>query len=403
MSEYEQATRLRGVHYDVRGANMVEAQRMEAAGERILKLNIGNLAPFGFEAPKTVLQSVIVHLPESEGYSDSRGIYSARTAVANYYQDYGLDVDVDQVWLGNGVSELVSMVLSAMVNPGDEILVPAPDYPLWTAQVTLTGGTAVHYLCDETDEWNPDLADTAAKITDKTRAIVIINPNNPTGAVYSRAVVQGMVDLARKHGLIVLADEIYEKIIFEGERVITATLTGSDVLCLTFSGLSKAYRLCGYRAGWVVATGPLGKAENLLEGLSLLANMRMCANVPAQHAIQTAVGGHQSVDAFCRPGGRFYDQLHVAHEMMVKIPGVSCVPAKGALYLFPRLEPDVYHIEDDEMWALGLLKEQKILVSHGRGFNWPNPDHFRLAALPEADILRDAIKRMGDYLATLRS
>lgn len=402
MNRYEQAERLRGVRYDVRGANMVEAQRMEAMGERILKLNIGNLAPFGFEAPQSIVRSVVAHLPESEGYSDSRGIYSARTAVANYYQTEGIDIDVDQVWLGNGVSELIAMVLSSMVNPGDEILIPAPDYPLWTAQVTLSGGEAVHYLCDESNGWNPDIADIEAKITDKTRAVVIINPNNPTGAVYARETLQAIVNLARAHNLIVLADEIYEKIIFQGERILAATLTGSDVLCLTFSGLSKAYRLCGYRAGWLVATGPLGKAESLLEGLTLLANMRMCANVPAQHAIQTAVGGHQSVDALCRPGGRFHDQLKLAHELLVKIPGVSCEPAQGALYLFPRLEPDVYHIEDDEAWALGLLREQKILISHGRGFNWPYPDHFRLVALPEEDVLRDAIGRLGDYLATLR-
>ena len=402
MNRYEQAERLRGVRYDVRGANMVEAQRMEAMGERILKLNIGNLAPFGFEAPQSIVRSVVAHLPESEGYSDSRGIYSARTAVANYYQTEGIDIDVDQVWLGNGVSELIAMVLSSMVNPGDEILIPAPDYPLWTAQVTLSGGEAVHYLCDESNGWNPDIADIEAKITDKTRAVVIINPNNPTGAVYARETLQAIINLARAHNLIVLADEIYEKIIFQGERILAATLTGSDVLCLTFSGLSKAYRLCGYRAGWLVATGPLGKAESLLEGLTLLANMRMCANVPAQHAIQTAVGGHQSVDALCRPGGRFHDQLKLAHELLVKIPGVSCEPAQGALYLFPRLEPDVYHIEDDEAWALGLLREQKILISHGRGFNWPYPDHFRLVALPEEDVLRDAIGRLGDYLATLR-
>jgi len=399
---YEQAERLRGVHYDVRGANMVEAQRMEAAGERILKLNIGNLAPFGFEAPDSVLRSVVAHLPESEGYSDSRGVYSARTAVMNYYQEKGLDIDVDQVWLGNGVSELISMVLSSLLNPDDEILIPAPDYPLWTAQATLSGAKVVHYLCDETNEWNPDVADIAAKITPKTRAVVIINPNNPTGAVYKRETVQAIVDLARAHHLIVLSDEIYEKIIFEGQHTYTASLTGSDVLCLTFSGLSKAYRLCGFRAGWLVATGPLVQAAGLLEGLTLLANMRMCANVPAQHAIQTALGGHQSVDAYCRPGGRFYDQLHLSHELLSKIPGVTTVPAKGALYLFPKLEPDVYHIEDDEAWALQLLKAEKILVSHGRGFNWPDPDHFRLVALPEEEVLRDAIKRMGDFLATLR-
>lgn len=399
---YDQAERLRGVRYDVRGANMIEAQRMEAMGERILKLNIGNLAPFGFEAPEAILRSVVAHLPESEGYSDARGVFSARTAVANYYQTKGLDVDVDQVWLGNGVSELISMVLSCLINPGDEILIPAPDYPLWTAQATLTGAKVVHYLCDEDDDWNPDVADIAAKISPQTRAIVIINPNNPTGAVYARQTVQAIVDLARANNLIVLSDEIYEKIIFSGTHTYTASLTGADVLCLTFSGLSKAYRLCGFRAGWVVATGPLAAAAGLLDGLNLLANMRMCANVPAQHAIQTALGGHQSVDALVQPGGRFHDQLKLAHELLVKIPGVTCVPASGALYLFPRLDPAVYPIDDDEAWALDLLQAEKILVSHGRGFNWPNPDHFRLVALPEEDVLRDAIGRLSAFLATQR-
>ena len=400
--KFDQAERLRGVRYDVRGANMVEAQRMEALGERILKLNIGNLAPFGFKAPETIVRAVVAHLPESEGYSDARGVYSARTAVANYYQEHGLNIDVDQVWLGNGVSELIAMVLSAMINPGDEILIPAPDYPLWTAQSTLCGADVIHYLCDEANNWNPDVADIAAKITSKTRAIVLINPNNPTGAVYARQTVQAVVDLARAHNLIVLSDEIYEKIIFAGEHTFTADLTGSDVLCLTFSGLSKAYRACGYRAGWVVATGPLAAASGLLDGLNLLANMRMCANVPAQHAIQTALGGHQSVDAFCVPGGRFYDQLKLAHELLVQIPGITCVPASGALYLFPRLDPAVYPIDDDEAWALNLLRAEKLLVSHGRGFNWPNPDHFRLVALPEEEVLRDAIARLARFLATQR-
>jgi len=399
---YEQAERLREVRYEPRGANMVEAQRMEAAGERILKLNIGNLAPFGFEAPEAMVRSVVDHLPESEGYSDSKGVLSARTAVATYYQKAGLAVDVDQVWLGNGVSELIAMVLQSLVNPGDEVLIPAPDYPLWTGQTTLCGAKAVYYLCDEANGWNPDVADMAAKITERTRAVVLINPNNPTGAVYSREVVQQVVDLARAHDLVVLSDEIYEKIIFEGTHTYTASLTGDDVLCLTFSGLSKAYRACGYRAGWCVVTGPLESARSLLDGLTLLANMRMCSNVPAQHAIQAALEDRQSVDALCVPGGRFHDQLTVAHEMLTQIPGVTCQPAKGALYLFPRLEPDVYAIEDDEAWALGLLHQQKILVAHGRGFNWPDPDHFRLVALPETAVLVDAIGRIGDYLATLR-
>jgi len=399
---YEQAERLRGVRYDVRGANMVEAQRMEAAGETILKLNIGNLAPFGFETPEPVARSVVTHLPESEGYSDSKGVLSARAAVADHYRQVGLDVGVETVWLGNGVSELIAMVMQCLVNPGDEVLIPAPDYPLWTGQTTLCGARAVHYLCDETNGWNPDVADIAAKITPRTRAIVVINPNNPTGAVYSAPVVQQIVDLARAHDLVVLSDEIYEKIIYEGTHTYTATFTGDDVLCLTFSGLSKAYRACGYRAGWCAITGPLAAAAGLLEGLALLANMRLCPNVPAQHAIQAALEDRQSVDALCAPGGRFHDQLTVAHEQLVQIPGVTCQPARGSLYLFPKLEPDVYPIEDDEVWALGLLRQQKILVSHGRGFNWPHPDHFRLVALPEEGVLVDAIGRIGDYLATLR-
>lgn len=403
MTRYEQASRLRGVRYDVRGPNMVEAQRMEERGERIIKLNIGNLSPFGFATPESVVRSVIAHLPESEGYSDSRGIYSARTAVAHHYQSVGLDVEVPQVLLGNGVSELISMVLQAMINIGDEILIPAPDYPLWTAQVTLSGGVAVHYLCDEANEWNPDLDDMRAKITSRTKAIVLINPNNPTGAVYNRETLQAIVDLCREHDLVLLSDEIYEKIIYTGEHIHAATLTGDDVLCLTFSGLSKAYRACGYRAGWVVATGPLDEATSLLEGLNLLANMRMCANVPAQHAIQTCLGGYQSINELIVPGGRFYDQITLAHDLINEIPGVSTQPAKAALYLFPKLDPEVHPIEDDEVWALDLLRRKKVLISHGRGFNWPDPDHFRLVALPEEDVLREAIGRIAEFCDETRA
>lgn len=397
MTTYNQASRLRGVRYDVRGRNMIEAQRMEAAGQRILKLNIGNLAPFGFETPGSVVRSMVAHLPESEGYSDSRGIYSARTAVANYYQSKGLDVDVDQVMLGNGVSELISIVLQALLDVDDEVLIPAPDYPLWTAQVTLCGGRAVHYLSDESNGWNPDPADIAARITPRTKAIVLINPNNPTGAVYSGQTVRGIVELAREHGLIVLSDEVYEKIIYHGEHVHAAGPAGDDVLCLTFSGLSKAYRACGFRAGWLAVTGPLAAAEDLLEGLHLLANMRMCANVPSQHAIQTCLGGYQSIDALVAPGGRFHDQIMLSQRLLDGIEGVSCVPADGALYLFPRLDPERFPIEDDEEWALGLLRRKKILISHGRGFNWPDPDHFRLVALPEEKVLREALARLAEY------
>lgn len=397
MTEYLQAHRLQDVRYDVRGPNLVEAQRMEAAGEHILKLNIGNLAPFGFRAPEAIVKDVVQHLTDSEGYSDSRGIYSARTAVANFYQDVDLDVAVEQVWIGNGVSELIMLVLQAILNRDDEVLVPAPDYPLWTGAINLCGGEAVHYLCDEANEWSPDLDDIRSKITSKTRAIVVINPNNPTGAVYSDDTVRALTEIAREHELIMLSDEIYEKIIYDGTHRHTASHAGSDVLCFTFSGLSKAYRVCGYRSGWVAVTGPLKHAENLLEGLQLLANMRMCANVPAQHAIQTALGGQQSINSLIVPGGRFFEQLKLAHELLTDIPGVTCEPARGALYLFPRLDPRRYPIEDDSQWALDLLRRKKILISHGTGFNWPDPDHFRLVALPEAETLVEAIGRIAEF------
>ena len=403
--QIHQSRKLSGVRYDVRGPILVEAQRLEAEGHKILKLNIGNPAPFGFEAPESILASMIHHLPESQGYSDSRGIYSARTAVANYYQSKGLTrVDVDDVFIGNGVSEMISLVLQAYTDLGDEILVPAPDYPLWTGSVVLTGGKAVHYLCDESNGWNPDLADIESKITERTKAIVVINPNNPTGAVYSEEIVKGLVDLARRHELVIFSDEIYEKILFDGHvHHHSATFAGDDVLCLTFSGLSKAYRVCGYRSGWVVITGPKELAKDFIEGITLLANMRMCANVPGQQAIQTALGGYQSINELIVPGGRFYDQSKLAWKLLNEIPGVSCVEPQGALYVFPRLDPDVYPIADDQQFVIDLLHAKKLLVSHGTGFNWPAPDHFRLVALPNTEVLTEAIGRIGDYLASLRT
>ena len=404
MRPIRQSKKLQGVRYDVRGPILVEAQRLEAEGHRILKLNIGNTAPFGFEAPEQILADMIHHLPLSQGYADSQGIWSARTAVMHYYQSRGLrDVGVEDVFIGNGVSELISMVLQAFVDDGNEILVPAPDYPLWTGAVTLAGGIPVHYRCDEEDDWNPDLADIEAKITDNTHALVIINPNNPTGAVYSEETVKGLVDIARRHQLVVMADEIYEKILFEdAEHHHAATFGGNDVLTLTFSGLSKAYRVCGYRAGWVMISGPKEVATDFLEGLTLIANMRMCANVPAQHAIQTALGGYQSIEELIVPGGRFYEQSMLAHRLLNEIPGVSNVKPRGALYCFPRLDPDVYAIEDDQEFVLDLLRAKKILVTHGSGFNWPAPDHFRLVTLPEASVLEEAIGRIADFLATRR-
>jgi alanine-synthesizing transaminase len=408
-----QSRKLHKVRYDVRGPILVEAERLEAQGHKVLKLNIGNTAPFGFEAPEAILADMVAHLPEAQGYSDSRGIYSARTAVAQYYQSKGLrGTVVDDVFIGNGVSELISMVLTAFLDDGNEVLVPAPDYPLWTGAVTLAGGTPVHYRCDEDNGWNPDLEDIESKITENTHALVVINPNNPTGAVYSEETIKGLVDIARRHQLVLMADEIYEKILYPDDpddptgSVPThhhvATYAGDDVLTLTFSGLSKAYRVCGYRAGWVMISGPKHLATDFLEGLTLLANMRMCANVPAQHAIQTALGGYQSINELIVPGGRFYEQIKLASRLLNEIPGVSCVEPRGALYCFPRLDPAVYQIEDDQQFVLDLLRAKKILVTHGTGFNWFAPDHFRLVTLPDTDLLTEAIGRIAEFLETLR-
>ena len=404
MREIRQSRKLRGVRYDVRGPILTEAQRLEAEGHKVLKLNIGNTAPFGFEAPESILADMVHNLPQSQGYSDSRGIYSARTAVAQYYQSRGLpETSVDDVFIGNGVSELISMVLQAFLDDGNEVLVPAPDYPLWTGAVTLSGGTAVHYRCDEANGWNPDLADLESRITENTQALVIINPNNPTGAVYSEETVRGLVDIARRHQLVVMADEIYEKILFEDAvHHHAASFAGDDVLCLTFSGLSKAYRVCGYRAGWVMISGPKEVAADFLEGLTLIANMRMCANVPAQHAIQTALGGYQSITELIGPGGRFYEQSMLADRLLNEIPGVTNVTPRGALYCFPRLDPEVYPITDDQEFVLDLLRAKKILVTHGTGFNWFRPDHFRLVTLPDVEVLEEAIGRIADFLATRR-
>ena len=405
MRQIRQSRKLKDVRYDVRGPILVEAQRLEAEGHKILKLNIGNTAPFGFEAPEAIVADMTRHLPDAQGYVDSKGIYSARTAVAQYYQSRGLkDTTVEDVYIGNGVSELISMVLQAFVDDGNEILVPTPDYPLWTGAVSLAGGTPVHYRCDEGNGWNPDLADIEAKITDATQALVIINPNNPTGAVYSPEIVRGLIDIARRHDLVVMTDEIYEKIVFDDAvHHHAAEYAGDDVLCLTFSGLSKAYRVCGYRAGWVMISGPKHEAADFLEGLTLLANMRMCANVPAQHAIQTALGGYQSINELIVPGGRYHDQIKLASRLLNEIPGVSCVEPRGALYCFPRLDPEVYRIDDDEAFVIELLRAKKILVTHGTGFNWPETDHFRLVTLPDEDVLTEAIGRIAEFLETKRA
>ncbi|MBD8044083.1 pyridoxal phosphate-dependent aminotransferase [Arthrobacter sp. Sa2BUA2] len=404
MAEFTQSHKLHNVLYDIRGPLLEHAQRMEAAGQRILKLNIGNPAPFGFEAPEAILVDMIRHLPTAQGYSDSRGIFSARTAVVQYYQGRGIqNIDVDDVYLGNGVSELITLSLQALLNNGDEILVPTPDYPLWTASVSLAGGTAVHYLCDEENHWWPDVEDMAARITNRTKGIVLINPNNPTGAVYPEYILRQIVDLARKHGLIIFADEIYEKILYDGAvHINAAAITGEDVLCLTFSGLSKAYRIAGFRSGWMTISGPKRDAADYIEGINLLANMRLCANVPAQHAIQTALGGYQSINDLILPGGRLKAQRDLAHKMLNDIPGVSCENAEGALYLFPKLDPEAYPIESDEMFALDLLKQQKILVSHGTAFNWIRPDHFRMVTLPALEDIEDAVSRLAEFLSTYK-
>ncbi|HEX5947491.1 MAG TPA: pyridoxal phosphate-dependent aminotransferase [Acidimicrobiales bacterium] len=399
-----QSSKLQNVVYEIRGPANAHAARLEAEGHRILKLNIGNPAPFGFEAPDVIMRDMIAALPDAQGYSDSRGIVSARRAVVARYEDVpGFpDIDVDDVFLGNGVSELIIMTMQALLDDGDEVLVPAPDYPLWTAAVSLSGGTPRHYLADETDGWNPDLADLEAKITDRTKALVVINPNNPTGAVYSREVLMGMVDLARRHGLLLLADEIYDRVLYDDAEHVSLATLAPDLLCLTYNGLSKAYRVAGYRSGWLAISGPREHAQGFIEGIHLLASSRLCPNVPAQHAIQVALTGHQSIHDLVIPGGRLLEQRDVAVEKLNAIPGVSCVTPKGALYVFPRLDPEVHEIHDDAKLVLDLLLQQKILVVQGTGFNWPHHDHLRIVTLPSARDLSDAIDRLGNFLASYR-
>lgn len=401
---FAQSTKLQDVLYEIRGPIHAQAARMEAEGHRILKLNIGNPAPFGFDAPDVIMRDMIQALPYAQGYSDSQGILPARRAVVTRYElvEGFPRFDVDDVYLGNGVSELITMVLQALLDNGDQVLLPAPDYPLWTAATSLAGGTPVHYLCDETQGWQPDIADMESKITERTKALVVINPNNPTGAVYGREVLAQIVELARKHQLLLLADEIYDKILYDDAEHISLATLAPDLLCLTFNGLSKAYRVAGYRSGWVAITGPKEHATSFLEGINLLANMRLCPNVPAQHAIQVALGGHQSIDDLVLPGGRLLEQRDVAWSKLNEIPGVSCVKPSGALYAFPRLDPEVYPIEDDEQLVLDLLLSEKILVTQGTGFNWPAPDHLRIVTLPWARDLSSAIERLGNFLVGYR-
>lgn len=399
---FEQPSRLKNVLYEIRGPVAAEAARLEAEGHRVLKLNIGNPAVFGFDAPDVIVRDMIAALPYSQGYSDSRGILPARRAIFTRYETVpGFpDFDVDDVYLGNGVSELITLTLQALLEIGDEVLIPAPDYPLWTAMTSLTGGVPVHYLCDEDNGWNPNIADIEAKITDRTKAIVIINPNNPTGAVYSPEILRQIVEIARRHGLLILADEIYDRILYDDAQHTSIAALAPDMLCVTFNGLSKTYRVAGYRAGWMVITGPKGHAKGFLEGINLLASTRLCPNVPAQHAIQVALGGYQSIDELIRPGGRLLEQRDTAWSMLNSIDGVSCIKPQGALYAFPRLDPNVHEIHDDEKLVLDLLQKEKILVVHGRGFNWPTPDHLRVVILPWARDLTEALERFGNFLAS---
>ncbi|MCG3864128.1 MULTISPECIES: pyridoxal phosphate-dependent aminotransferase [Photobacterium] len=403
MQKFGMSSKLNNVCYDIRGPVLKHAKRMEEEGQKILKLNIGNPAPFGFDAPDEILVDVIRNLPTSQGYCDSKGIYSARKAVVQHYQKRGLlDLDVEDVYIGNGVSELIVMAMQALLNHKDEILVPSPDYPLWTAAVSLSGGTPVHYTCDEQSDWYPDLDDIKKKITPNTRGIVLINPNNPTGAVYSRDFLIEVVEIARQHDLIIFADEIYDKILYDGAQHTSIAPLAEDVVCVTFNGLSKSYRVCGFRAGWMVISGPRHRAKGYIEGLEMLSSMRLCANVPMQHAIQTALGGYQSINELILPGGRLLEQRNKAYDLLTQIPGVSCVKPKGALYLFPKLDQKKFNIQDDQKMAMDFLLQEKVLVVHGTGFNWKQPDHFRIVTLPHVDDLELAMGRLERFLHSYR-
>jgi alanine-synthesizing transaminase len=395
-----QSSKLANVCYDIRGPVLDEAMRLEDQGHRILKLNTGNPAVFGFDAPPEILQDILRNLSTAHGYGDSKGLLSARRAVVMHYEERGLHgLTVEDVFLGNGVSELIQLAMTALLDDGDEVLVPAPDYPLWTASVSLAGGTAVHYRCDEQSEWYPDLADMESKVTDRTRAIVVINPNNPTGAVYPREILEGIVEIARRHQLVLYADEIYDKILYDDAEHIPLATLAPDLFCVTFNGLSKAYRVAGFRSGWMVLSGDRHRAGSYIEGLTVLASMRLCANMPAQHAVAAALGGRQSIKDLILPGGRLLESRDAAYTMLNSIPGVSCVKPKGALYAFPRLDPNVYKIKDDAQMVLDLLRSQRILLVQGTGFNWPEPDHFRLVTLPRAEEITDAVTRIGEFLS----
>jgi len=397
------SSKLANVCYDIRGPVLDKARQMQEEGHKIIQLNIGNLAVFGLEPPDEIVQDMIRNMPHTAGYTDSKGLFAPRKAVVHYTQEKNIrGVTVDDVYLGNGASELITMSLNAMLNSGDEVLIPAPDYPLYTASVALSGGTPVHYLCDEASDWMPDIEDIKRKVTSNTKAIVVINPNNPTGALYPESVLKQIVEVARQHQLIILADEIYDKTLFDGNVHTSIASLADDVLCLTFNGLSKNYRSCGYRAGWMVVSGEKRHAKDYIEGLNMLASMRLCSNTPGQLAIQTALGGYQSIKDLVAPGGRLCKQRDLAYELLTQIPGVSVVKPKAALYMFPRLDPKIYPIEDDQQFAYELLAEEKVLIVQGTGFNWPTPDHFRLVFLPNVDDLAEAIGRIARFLEHYR-
>jgi len=397
------SSKLADVGYDIRGPVLEKARQMQEEGHKIIQLNIGNLAVFGFDPPDEIVQDMIRNLPASAGYTDSKGLFAPRKAVMHYTQEKHIaGVTVDDVYLGNGASELIAFSLNALLDAGDEILVPAPDYPLWTAAVSLSGGTPVHYLCDEQSDWLPDLADLRRKITPATRGIVVINPNNPTGALYPPELLKEIVDIARRHHLIVFADEIYDKTLYDGHAHTSIASLADDVLFVTFNGLSKNYRACGYRAGWMVVSGDKQHAKDYIEGLNMLSSMRLCANTPGQLAIQTALGGYQSIKDLVAPGGRLTKQRDLAYDLLTAIPGVSVVKPKAALYMFPRLDPRIYPIADDQQFAYELLAQEKVLIVQGTGFNWPRPDHFRLVFLPNPDDLTEAVARIERFLRHYR-
>lgn len=403
MKPIQKSAKLANVCYDIRGPIMDRARQMEEDGHKIIKLNIGNLAVFGFDAPEEIQQDMIRNLPNSAGYSDSKGIFGARKAVMHETQKQGIQgVTLDDIYLGNGASELIVMATNALLDNGDELLLPSPDYPLWTAAASLSGGTPVHYRCEEANGWMPDLADIRAKVTPRTKGIVVINPNNPTGALYDDDLLMGIVAIAREHGLVIFADEVYDKVLYDGVKHTPMGRLSQDVLTLTFNSLSKSYRSCGYRAGWMVISGDKKRARDYIEGLNMLSNMRLCANVPGQWAIQTALGGHQSINELVGEGGRLRKQRDLAHQLITAIPGVSCVKPRAALYMFPKLDAQIYPVKDDQDFFLQLLEETKVMLVQGTGFNWPDADHFRIVFLPHEDDLREAIARVARFLEGAR-